>query len=210
MEAGLRALRNVKTVRLVDIPTVNILTLRAAFLSAEEGLLRNASKFDELKELKELKDMQCMVSCRNEFMNVSAIVTELVISSNCCNEKVLKVLNVRELILLTRLEIGDECFEHVNEVKLIGLKKLESVVIGKKSFTKHTNEDDDPKGHFYLKDCEKLKELKIGCESFNDYSVCEITNVPSLEVIEVGEVNVDSYNFYWASLELKSDGDEMK
>ena len=55
-----------------------------------------------------------------------------------------------------------------------------------------------------------MKELKIGSWSFADITVCEIANVPSLEVIELGELNALSYNFCHASLELKSDGDGMK
>ena len=55
-----------------------------------------------------------------------------------------------------------------------------------------------------------MRELKIGWYSFSDYSVCEIENVPSLEVIEMGELNEDSYNFCHASLELKSDSERMK
>ena len=46
--------------------------------------------------------------------------------------------------------------------------------------------------------------------SFSDYSVCEIENVPSLEVIEMGELNKKSCNFFTASLELKSDSERMK
>ena len=38
-----------------------------------------------------------------------------------------------------------------------------------------------------------------------DYSVCEIENVLSLEVIEMGELNGDGCNFKYASLELKSE-----
>ena len=38
------------------------------------------------------------------------------------------------LCSLTRLQIGDDCFRNVKEVKLIGLKKLEMARIGKKSF----------------------------------------------------------------------------
>ena len=40
--------------------------------------------------------------------------------------------------------------------------------------------------------------------------MCEIENVPSLEVIEMGEVNEKSSNFYFASLELKSNSERMK
>ena len=75
------------------------------------------------------------------------------------------------------------------------------------------NEDDwkaSSNRHFYLKDCERLRELKMGCLSFADYSVCEIENVPSLEVIEIGELNERSVNFCDASLELKSDSQMTK
>ena len=40
--------------------------------------------------------------------------------------------------------------------------------------------------------------------SFEDYDVCEIENVDALEVIEMGYAIIDSYNFLYASLELKS------
>ena len=68
----------------------------------------------------------------------------------------------------------------------------------------------DPNRHFYLKNCERLRELKMGRYSFSDYSVCEIENVPSLEVIEMGELNEMSRNFWYASLELKSDSERME
>ena len=145
-----------------------------------------------------------------EWEHVDKRVTELVIPSKCCNEGEWRVFDVSELRGLKRIKIGDECFENVNEVKLIGLHALERVLIGKKSFTKNKNgAGKDPNRHFYLKDCERLKELKMGCCSFNDFTVCEIANVPSLEVIEMGEVDEYSFNFCHASLKLKSDGDEM-
>ena len=50
----------------------------------------------------------------------------------------------------------------------------------------------------------------MGRYSFSDYDVCEIENVPSLEVIEIGTMNEASANFYCASLELKSRWDGMK
>ena len=61
-----------------------------------------------------------------------------------------------------------------------------------------------------MKNCERLRELKMGRYSFSDYDVCEIENVPSLEVIEMGELNEASGNFEYGSLQLKSEWDEMK
>ena len=75
------------------------------------------------------------------------------------------------------------------------------------SFTRYKSSSSiisDPNRHFYLKNCPKLKSLKMGRYSFSDYTVIEIENVDALEVIEMGDVNEESRNFHWASLELKS------
>ena len=155
-------------------------------------------------------DLRVEIHSWNEWENVNKRVTELVIPSNCCNEEEWSVFDVSGLKWLKSIVIGDDSFENVNEVKLIGLNRLERVVIGQNSFTKKKNgAGNDPNRHFYLKDCERLRELKIGRYSFSDYSVCEIENVPSLEVIEMGELNEDSGNFICASLELKSDYERM-
>ena len=138
-------------------------------------------------------------------------IEELVVSNNSCNGPEWSVLDWSFMPNLRLLEVGDDCFENVKEVKLIGMNRLERVVIGKKCFRKQKDWFGyDPTCHFYLKNCERVRELKMGCGSFYDYSVCEIENVPSLEVIEMGELNQWSGNFYYASLELKSDSERMK
>ena len=115
------------------------------------------------------------------------------------------VLDLTRFSKLESLVIGDNCFSYVTEVKLIGLDELKSVEIGMNSFTQHKNwYSNDPKRHFYLKNCPKLKSLKMGCHSFSDYTVCEIENVDALETIEFGELNEASRSFFDASLELKS------
>ena len=161
---------------------------------------------------KKVDDLRVEIHNWNEWKNVSERVTELVIPSKCCNEAAWSVFDVSELKWLKSIEIGDECFENVNEVKLIGLNRLRSVVIGRNCFTKHKNNwSKDSTRHFYLKNCERLRELKMGRYSFSDYSVCEIENVDRLEVIEMGELNKLSCNFLYASkLELKSDSDNKK
>ena len=108
--------------------------------------------------------------------------------------------------------MGNSCFRETEELKLIGLNGLERVVIGNGCFTKddyNTANGIDPNRHFYLKNCERLRELKIGRYSFSDYSVCEIENNVHLEAIEFGELYGDSDTFKFASLKLKSDSKEM-
>ncbi|KAK8833530.1 hypothetical protein WA577_006674, partial [Blastocystis sp. JDR] len=132
-------------------------------------------------------------------------IEELIVENNSCNGPEWAALDLSFMPHLRLLEVGDECFEYVDEVKLIDLSKLERVVIGMNSFTKEEySYGNDPNRHFYLKNCERLRELKIGYWSFSDYSVCEIENVSSLEVIEMGEMDEKSWNFSHASLELKN------
>ena len=135
----------------------------------------------------------------------------MIVDHNACNDKCYYQLDLSFFSNLKVFEVGDYSFAFVEEVKLIGLSQLERVVIGENSFTKYKNDGCyDPNRRFSLKDCERVKELKIGRYSFSDYSVCEIESLPSLEVIEMGELNERSYNFFYASLELKSDSGIMK
>ncbi|KAK8820593.1 hypothetical protein WA577_006649 [Blastocystis sp. JDR] len=132
-------------------------------------------------------------------------IEELIVENNSCNGPEWTALDLSFMSHLRLFKVGEECFESVKEVKLIGLNQLEKVVIGEKCFTKEKNSwRNDPNRHFHLKDCERLRELKMGRRSFSDYSVCEIENVPSLRVIEMGEMDEYSCNFYYASLELKN------
>ena len=137
----------------------------------------------------------------NQLNTLSKTVTELTVPSNSLNDASLNVLDLSRFRRLKKIVIGDECFMYVNEVKMVGLKALESVEIGMNSFTKEKNNaGNDPNRRFYLKNCPKLKSLKMGRYSFSDYSVIEIENVDALEVIEMD----GSCSFYYASLELKS------
>ena len=145
-----------------------------------------------------------VVNEKNQFLHNHT--EELIVENNSCNGPEWTTLDLSLMSSLQLFEVGDECFENVKEVKWIGLSKLERVVIGDNCFTKEKNSyGNDPDRHFYLKNCERLRELKMGHHSFGDYSVCEIEDVSSLEVIEMGELNEYSYNFSYASLELKSD-----
>ena len=169
------------------------------------GVWKNDELFQIEKEC-ESEDVMIEYAIEEGKENVNKSVTQLVIPSKCCNRAEWSVFDVSGLKWLKSIEIGDECFGNVNEVKLIGLSELESVVIGRNCFTKKKNGyGNNPNRHFYLKNCSQLRELKIGDYSFSDYCVCKIENVPSLEVIEMGELKRESVNFYYASLELKSE-----
>ena len=133
-------------------------------------------------------------------------VEELRVIDGCCNEEGLTELDLHLFVNLRELKVGNECFEYVKKVNICGLRELERMIVGSKSFTKEKDECLNEKdGRFYLKNCPRLRELRItGVRSFSDYSVCEIENMDALEVIEIGGMNKTSCNFHYASLELKS------
>ena len=132
----------------------------------------------------------------------------MIVDNNACNDQCFTTLDLSFFSNLKVFEVGDYSFSFVDEVKLIGLNHLERAVIGTHCFRKSIEKNSNR--HFYLKNCERLRELKIGYWSFYDYSVCEIENNVSLEVIDMGELKRDGYNFRYASLELKSDSERMK
>ena len=131
-------------------------------------------------------------------------VTEIIVNSGALNDPSMTVLDLTRFSHLESLTIGEYCFSYVSVFNITGLSELESVVIGMNSFTKQKDSyGSDPNRHFYLKNCPKLKSLKMGRYSFSDYTVIEIENVDTLEVIEMGDLNERSYNFDSASLELR-------
>ena len=195
----------------MDLPSLVNCQFVDVFVSIHTVKVQNAGK---MKEEMEVRKKPVTVSSVRELENAGEGVGVLVVDSGCCNDSELKVLDFSRFHYLREVKMGNGCFRSVKEVKLIGLKQLERVVIGMNGFTKCFSgffPSANPSSHFYLKNCERVRELKMGCYSFSDYSVCEIENVPSLEVIEMGELNERSYNFFNASkLELKSDSHRME
>lgn len=152
-----------------------------------------------------------IVKSTDEWNELASDVSFVRVDSGVGNTPSLIVLNMSRFVNLQELSIGNGCFENVKELKLIGMNMLERVMIGENSFTKEKNSwGDDSERHFYLKNCPKVKELRMGRYSFSDYSVIEIENVNRLEVIEIGELSDVSYNFYSASLRLRSMNGMMK
>ena len=185
----LSVFKNLKSVVIGDGSYVYVSELKLTGLSKLESVVIADNSFSEQAGTFVLKNCP--------------LVKELSIGSNSL--RFFKGLQLENVSALESLEIEDDRFMYVEEVKLIGLSELESVVIGKNSFTENKNSYyGDPNCHFYLKNCPKLRELRIGRHSFHYYTVCEIENVDSLEVIEMGDMQEVSSNFFDASLELKS------
>ena len=171
----------------------------------------NELLFVTIVDVGALKSIFSSITCSNrvEWERILPAAVEVIVVKNmCCFSEPIESLDLSGYVKLRDLTIGDCCFNKVKELKLIRMSELESVVIGEHSFTKNPcdleNDGRDDERHFYLKNCPKLRVLKVGFWSFADYSVCEIENVDALEMIEMGELKKKSFNFAYASLELKS------
>ena len=135
-----------------------------------------------------------VVNEENQFLHNR--IEELTVKDNSCKGNEWSALDLSLMPNLKEFIVGDNCFSYVYDVKLIGLNQLERVVIGENSFAKEDVTDRHIYGHFYLRDCERVKELGIGYGSFQGFLVCEINSVPSLEVIEMGVPDEDSRVFF--------------
>ena len=148
--------------------------------------------------------LQCVTECWSD-TPVPLNVEVITVGDGMCKGENDRI-DLSKYFNLKNVSIGDDCFENQDVLNLTGLHSLERVMIGMNSFTKNKNYfGNDANRKLYVKNCDALKELKIGRFSFSDYSVIEIENVNSLELIEIGEIDTVSCSFYYASLELKSE-----
>ena len=113
--------------------------------------------------------------------------------------------NFSQFTLLEELTIGDYSFENVNKFVIDGLNKLKSLIIGMNSFTKkRNNSGDDKTRSFVILNCIELESIEIGGYSFSDYSGrFELSNLPKLSTIKIGEVGSGSSNFCYSSFVIK-------
>ena len=125
----------------------------------------------------------------------SSEVTDLVIGNNMCPFENVTTFDVTKYPNLKSLKMGNNGFWYVNKVNLTGLNGLESVEIGKNSFTQN-------RGCFNLKDCPNVRKLKIGYDAFSAYTSCEIDTVSALESIEIGTNSFNASSLLLRSLLL--------
>ena len=139
-----------------------------------------------------------------ESMEVSDVclqVTDLTISSNCCNE--LNELDLSKLECLRSIYIGNNCFGSVQTFKINGLNRLKTIKIGNNSFRLYNIGNDESRS-FHILNCESLESIQIGEWSFSDYAGdFELKNLPQLQSIQIGTIGSESYNFYYSSFVIR-------
>ena len=96
----------------------------------------------------------------DDFLLLDESVELIEVKKGVCNDEDFEEWEMNEYVRLRELIVGDECFQFVKDLKIVGLNALEKVEIGKQCFCKASG------GVFEMRDCEKLKSVKIGDVSF--------------------------------------------
>ena len=112
--------------------------------------------------------------------------------------------DLSNFVTLQALEVGENSMGTVRSFQLEGMESLETIVIGKKSFSfakdyDSVEESTRSDGIYRVNNCRKLKTIKLGDFAFADYRTFDVSNLPSLESIQFGESS-----FHWGSLALAS------
>ena len=121
---------------------------------------------------------------------MSPSITEWIVENGEFNKKLDASLTLSGAMNLKRMVIGDDCYGSVRSFRIDGLNELESIVIGEKSvayvdLSLFTNTEQT--GDCRIVNCPKLVSIQIGNWSFSDYKSLEISHLPSLKSIEMGE-----------------------
>ena len=140
------------------------------------------------------------VEVRDENQRFHNYVEELTLLPSC--EISSNTLHFSLLPRLRVLHVHGMNIASVSRVELIGMHELERAV-----FACRCPYDTKSLRSFQVKNCERLKELAVADGSFRDFCECVIENLPSLEVLSIG--NANSYRaigcFQDSLLELRSD-----
>ena len=96
----------------------------------------------------------------DDFLLLGEDVEVIEVKNGVCNDEDFDEWSMDEYVRLRELIVGDECFQFVKDLRIVGLSALEKVEIGKECFCKASG------GVFEMRDCEKLKSVKIGDGSF--------------------------------------------
>ena len=114
---------------------------------------------------------------------VTSCIESLIIDDHFNPPDISSLILNNSLISLKQIEIGKGCFTEVDRFVIDGLNELESLIIEEGSFTLH---DNTRKGSScVIMNCDQLKQINIGCNSFYWYESFELKNLRSLISIQL-------------------------
>ena len=96
----------------------------------------------------------------DDFVLLDEDVEVIEVKNGMCNNEAFDEWSMEDYVRLRELIVGNECFQFVNDLRIVGLNALEKVEIGKQCFCKASG------GVFEMRDCERMRSVKIGDGSF--------------------------------------------
>ena len=96
----------------------------------------------------------------DDFLLLDENVELIEVKNGVCNDEDFEDWEMGEYVRLRELIVGDECFQFVKDLRIVGLNALEKMEIGKECFCNASG------GVFEMRNCENLKSVKIGDGSF--------------------------------------------
>ena len=151
----------------------------------------------------QLRDIMPLFCYELQLFDVS--ITTINLNSYSCNDNnSYTIFDFSRFSLLESIEIGDDSFGSVSTFQIEGLNQLQTIKIGKNSFTRQKySYGNDASKSFHILNCESLESIQIGEFSFSDYAgEFELKNLTQLQSIQIGIIGSYSYNFYWSSFEI--------
>ena len=209
--SGLNGLRNMHTVRLVNIPALVKASNPYAFAELKEFTVENASLLEKNPAIVEKRKQDALRKQNEEEerkrrreeekrreeeerkkRQEKGIVLEpddyhrvplhvKTLLISGCGDFSNAILDLSRFSVLEELQIGYGCFNKVSKMSVVGLTKLKSVAIGAKSFQNESNDSE-----LVVSDCPELASLTIGNDSFRNFKGFKLSSLPSLATLVVG------------------------
>ena len=139
--------------------------------------------------------------------SLNSNITSIILPNWSCNDNNnYTIFDFSRFSLLESIEIGDDSFGSVSTFQIDGLNQLQTIKIGKNSFTqrKNGNYGNDKSKSFHILNCESLESIEIGQYSFSDYGgEFELKNLTQLQSIQIGEIGSNSNSFRGSSFVIE-------
>ena len=77
-----------------------------------------------------------IVKCNKDFLSLDEDVEVIEVKNGMCNHEAFDEWEMDEYVRLRELIVGDECFQFVKDLKIVGLNALEKVEVGSSAFVR--------------------------------------------------------------------------
>lgn len=114
-----------------------------------------------------------------DFASLSDHLTSITV--NACENYQQEILDFSRFKELETLKIGGNCFNYPSIVSIVDLTHLKHIEIGEYSF-----QDNSSEAELVVSGCSSLVSLAIGSHSFSHFKVFKVSDLPSLETLEMG------------------------